>query len=689
MRCGVDVDIVVNVLNGSYSTFSGHHDLLAALRAHTIVFVAEPLPKNALDSAGDPTKIVQQTFDTERRGFNQEQVQVYLRALADSLQDAQQREADMRSRVGKAVRRAEKAEQALREISGSASTNIDENRQVGEEVTSVLDAARAAGEQRVAAAEGSAAKLIKAAKADATKMRAEAESLLQQCTDQAEARGADIVAEARKEAQDVQEQAHAEAELTLSRAVARVTNVRNECDGLVREAEEARAQILEDMERRRREARAQVERLRVGRDRLLSSYEVVRRTLEETTVELKSSLKEAKIKGDSAARAITAEPLAGRDQLEVELLDAKMIGRIKISEPPANERPLAKVAKTKKKAQALNSAALPRPIDPPQLPHVDMRSASKKRQPQAPASAPKLTATPGGAATGTDSSIELANADLDAELAKLDDENLDVVEPSDEIEEVVALPIAEADRDPAAINLFEMLRAQSSPAEEESGAIDHVEAGSSESVSVSDETADVEPESDVELKSDSASGSTPSFPGIEAQRDAVIADAAKQLEKRLKRALADEQNELLASLRGAPKQRKVDLTSIVGDVDHHVHRYLVAINEVAVVTYGAGAALIDADPGAGLLPAGAVEELLTTDVVLPIRECLESLNALDVEAADMHVDPVRSFYRTRKTDHLGFAASRLANLLTVAGVCDALPNQAALPWDASQSTPAD
>ena len=72
----------------------------------------------------------------------------------------------------------------------------------------------------------------------------------------------------------------------------------DECDGLVREAEEARAQILEDMERRRRQARAQVERLRVGRDRLLRSYEVVRRPLEETTVELKSSLNEAKVRGD-------------------------------------------------------------------------------------------------------------------------------------------------------------------------------------------------------------------------------------------------------------------------------------------------------------------------------------------------------------------------------------------------------
>ncbi len=168
------------------------------------------------------------------------------------------------------------------------------------------------------------------------------------------------------------------------------------------------------------------------------------------------------------------------------------------------------------------------------------------------------------------------------------------------------------------------------------------------------------------------------IPGIEAQRDAVIADAAKQLEKRLKRALADEQNDVLAGIRAAKK--KVALTAIVGDVDTHINRYVIAIHEVAVVTYGAGAALIDAQAPEGQLPAGAVEELLETDVVLPIRQRLASLDDLGVDVADMHVDPVRAFYRQRKTDHLSLAASRLANLLCVAGLCDALPEESPLPW---------
>ena len=730
---------VAHVACGVTQTKSDHAQIQGP-GPNSISAVAQPLRKDALDSAGDPAAILKQTFDLERRGFDQQQVQDYLRAISEALSDAQHRESDMRTRVAKAVRRAEAAEKSLR--TAPASQISESNRQVGDDVTSVLDAARIAGEQRISAAEKSAATLIANAKAEAAKMRSEAESVLTKRKAAAEVAGADIVAAARAESATEKRQAKAEVEKIMAQSVERVTRVRNECDALIHEAEEARAQILEDMERRRREARAQVERLRVGRDRLLRSYEVVRRTLEETTVELKSSLREAKVRGDTAARTITAEPLAGRDQLEIELLDAKMIGRIKISEPPADQSSAT--------TAALRSPALPRPLDPPQKaaekprrPRVSqaMKKGTAKAPgagPTAPAAAPTLEASPptsdvtpeDAVLTPTGSRLKRKSrvtkvsgldgapkapksGSIDADLAQLEDDNLNVVQPADEIEQVVAVPVAEADRDPAAINLFEMLRAQRSQPEdarpEDAQPEDaRVEDAQPEDARVEDaqpedaqpedarvEDARVEDAQPEDARADGAqpedarvedtqpesSGAGETFPGIEAQRDAVIADAAKQLEKRLKRALADEQNELLAGLRSTKKRNKVVLTSIVGNIDVQLNRYLAAINEVALVTYGAGAALIDADPNSGLLPAGAVEELLVSDVVLPIRERLELLDALDVEAPDSHVDPVRAFYRQRKTDHLGFAASRLANLLCVAGVCDALPDESSLPWE--------
>ncbi len=252
-----------------------HNARIGGSGTNSIVLVGEPLPKQVLDSAVDPTEIVQQSFDLERRGFDQRQVQAYLRAVADSLQDAQHREGEMRTRLGRAVRRAEVAEQRLRDA--PTHDPVELNRQFGDEVAGVLDAARAAGEQRVVAAEKSAAKLMASAKSDATKMRAAADIILKDRRAEADLAAKEIIGDGEAAAKSLREQARVDADATLAQAADRVQRARDECDGLIREAEEARAQILEDMERRRRQARAQVERLRVGRDRLLRSYDVVRR----------------------------------------------------------------------------------------------------------------------------------------------------------------------------------------------------------------------------------------------------------------------------------------------------------------------------------------------------------------------------------------------------------------------------
>ncbi len=665
---------------------------------HTIVSVGESLPEQALDTAVDPTEIVQQSFDTERRGFDQKQVQQYLRAVADSLRDAQQREALMRGRLGRAVRRAESAEQALRKA--PAHIPVEPKREFGDQASSAL----------------------------------EVDTVLQDGQADTELAATEIVGDGQVEAQSIREKARVDADAMLSQAADQVQRSRDECDALVREAEEARAQILDDLERRRRQARAQVERLRVGRDRLLRSYEVVRRTLEEATVELKSSLQEAKVRGDGAARAVASEPLASRKQLEAELRDAKMIGRITISDlaSPSLEDSIV--------TNPLRSPDLARPFDAlkqeagtplathrPQVsearPRVSeaMETGALATQPKAPAIAPALKASAIAdapedpiaammaaaeakrASTAATASVDLedpnsedlmgggpdsdvSDSDVDAirtELVQLKDKNLNVIEPSDEIEEVVAVPLVEAKPDAVARGLFAALRAQRSARKSPGRSAAKkatLKVVTIEQVAPQEITDFVIAQESTAFGHDQGDASVPvgAIAGIEAQRDAVIADAAKQFEKRLKRALADEQNDVLAGIRSA--KRNVSLTAIIGDVDTHINRYVIAIHEVAAVTYGAGAALIDVQAPEGNLPAGAVEELLESDVVLPIRQHLALLDDLGVEAADLHVDPVRAFYRQRKTDHVGMAASRLANLLCVAGLCDALPEQSPMPW---------
>ena len=599
--------------------------------------VGQPLPKTPIDAAPSPDEIVDQTFKLKRRGFDRQEVQSYLATIAASLQDAQQREADMRSRLAKAVRRADAAERQARAAELRSPSPHDE-------ADSVLVAAQLSAEQRIAAAQQSAQQLLENAKADADRMRADAEALVADRRAEVNAECEQLIAAGHEQAEVIVTQARIEGQAATLRAADLLQHACDHSDALVREAQEARGQILEDMDRRRRHARAQVERLRVGRDRLLRSYDVVRRTLDESTSELRGSLREAKLRGDNAARTVSAEPLATREQLEDELRDAKLIGRLQ----PAGESLPDGV---------IRSRALPRRLEPVGVEDVvDLRaeapvnqgepartSAAVSAGPKAPASAPLLSPTPADEVADRDDpiaammrAVEAKHGrvppeepePLDPELAELEDDNLNVVVPSDEIEAVEAMPVAH--------------------------------------------------EASTNLEADPVAP----LDGIEAQRDAVIADAAKQFEQQLKQALAAEQDELLAGLLAAD-QATVEVASLVGDIDRQVNRYVAAINQIAADTYGAGAALVDATALEGHLPAGAVEELLAVDVVMPIRERLASLDELDADTATTHVDHVRELYLQRTTDHVGLAASRLANLLCVAGLCDALPDEAEVPWKTS------
>ena len=178
--------------------------------------MAEPLPKQKLDTAVDPAKIVQQTFELERRGYDQRQVQTYLRSIAESLRDAQQREAEMRTRLGKAIRRAESAEQIARDSEPGDPSDL--TRQIGDEVTAVLDAARAAGEQRITAAEKSAERLITNAKTEANQIRGAADSVMEERSAEANVVADEIVAEAKQSGGALYAKAEAEAESIRSEA---------------------------------------------------------------------------------------------------------------------------------------------------------------------------------------------------------------------------------------------------------------------------------------------------------------------------------------------------------------------------------------------------------------------------------------------------------------------------------------
>ena len=101
-------------------------------------------------------------------------------------------------------------------------------------------------------------------------------------------------------------------------AAAEVEAGRQEGREMVAEAQKVRERMLNDLARRRKAFRQQIERLQAGRDRLLAAYDVVRETLDVATDELQVALPEARLAAETASLRAGDEDVATLEELERE-----------------------------------------------------------------------------------------------------------------------------------------------------------------------------------------------------------------------------------------------------------------------------------------------------------------------------------------------------------------------------------
>ena len=122
-------------------------------------------------------------------------------------------------------------------------------------------------------------------------------------------------------------------------AAAEIEHGRAEGREIVEKAKALRLTVLRDMARRRQAARVQVERLRAGRDKLMSILGEARTSIDQSMESTKLSLAEAKIQADAAARRAEDEVEPTDLALLSELDDAEDVGMIpdSDSDPEANE----------------------------------------------------------------------------------------------------------------------------------------------------------------------------------------------------------------------------------------------------------------------------------------------------------------------------------------------------------------
>jgi len=207
------------------------------------------------------------------------------------------------------LRSAHQAAQEVRhKAAADAARILDEARQKATadaaEAEAVLGEARAHVERLVAettaTATAEAAAILDSARQEAAEQVATATGEAEQRRESVAREAEQCLAGARAEAEDLLTRARAE-------AVALKTEAEREGRLTVDGAQAARERILADLTRRRRIATVQIEQLRAGRERLLESYAVVRRTLEEVNDEFHRADAEARAAAEEAGRQVASE----------------------------------------------------------------------------------------------------------------------------------------------------------------------------------------------------------------------------------------------------------------------------------------------------------------------------------------------------------------------------------------------
>jgi hypothetical protein len=141
-----------------------------------------------------------------------------------------------------------------------------------------------------------------------------------------------------------------------------------------------------------------------------------------------------------------------------------------------------------------------------------------------------------------------------------------------------------------------------------------------------------------------------------ARRDEALTPLIVAAARKLKRVLADEQNDVLHSLRGKEPVRSIE--TMVSSTDDHVARYVGAISSelsaaavAGAVSMGMRSAVAQREAKKAEATAAAVERL-ASELVLPLRERLERCLAdADGDNAEM-ASLVRHVYREWKSQRI-------------------------------------
>ncbi|HYN33851.1 MAG TPA: DivIVA domain-containing protein [Ilumatobacteraceae bacterium] len=431
----------------------------------------------------------------------------------------------------------------------------------------------------------------------------------------AESAAAQMLSEAADEAMRMREEAGIEASRrrtdAASDAEAELAMAKQQGREMVNEARAYRERVLSELARRRELAREQIEQLLLGRDRLMQSFERARLVAIEVVAEL--------------------QPLVEPDEY-VNL--APTTGPVPVMVPNSPRPAAGGPEAATEVAEALVSEMDETAVEEIAVEEIAVDEIAVDE-----------IAVDDAEMVGVDAEVDAGDVEVDA------------VEVETDAVEVEAGDVVDDD---VVVDLFARLRAEAvtiEPADDDDLLAD-VEVPSVDESEVVD-TVDVVDSPDSEGAPESLAAND-TVETVEStpfeQRDADLTPLIVGAARKLKRVLADEQNEVLETLRRNEPVRALD--ALLPSAADHLARYGGAISDDLVGAAQAGATLV-APTGSGPLRKGdvaaatkAANAVLGEWLVEPLRDRLERC-VLDGDGDNAGISKrVRAIYREWKTQHI-------------------------------------
>ena len=602
-----------------------------------------------------PASVSEAAFSTARRGYQTDEVRAFLVAVAAEMGRLQERERQLQAELRAALDAAQTVE-----LDDETVAQL-----LGEETLRVLQTARESASEIKIRAEENAARILREAGDEANRLRQET----------------DIeVARRRQDAQS-----DAEAEVALAKQQGRE---------MVNEARAYRERVLADLDRRTTLARQQIEELVHGRDRLLQVFERARLVAVDVTSELKAVAEPDELVNLAPTTAPVPIMVPNRRQGEPAVhADEGGTAEVQVADDaassvPADHRTTQQTPDEIEGVDATDEAADDVAIDEAETTLDDTAGDLDDRVPdQIPdeVDAESNVAEPEADTTGD------ADADADAETDAETDADADAeTEPGEALSPTSGPSAGDT-------NVVSLFRGRPAPAPGDDADAEDADADTDTGTDTgndNDTEAGTDTDDDAEpsgvtpptathdvggiferLRQEAEAQPAPDAAPVEAdepdddevdevdegsaftRRDEVIVPLIVASARRLKRVLADEQNEALDRLRqGSPVTALDDL---VGPATGHIEAYSSAIVDDLTAAAAGGAAeggiAASASARSKLVKAGAIDSArdhLTSGLVTPLRDRLA--RAIGDGAGDNEdiTKRVRAVYREWKTQHI-------------------------------------